>query len=330
MLRVLSFHATTVSPSLQLMPATLTLAHLSDVHLAPLPRLTMPYWNLKRALGFLNWQRGRIRVHQRGVIDKIVADVRAQSPDHIAVTGDLANLGLPTEYEAARHWLGELGSADRVSVVPGNHDIYSGRLHGASCLDTWGPYMASDAWGRSKCGGENGFPYVRRLGCVALIGLNSAVPTPPFVAAGHLGSDQLASLAGCLDHLRAEGLVRVVMIHHPPLPGQSPKRRALEDAPALKTVLEQHGAELVLHGHNHTDTMVWLPSVTGSVPVCGIASASAGIAHHDEPLARYALYSFAPHETNTQAPNIQRITRGLAVPGGEVVELSRSALMAVA
>jgi 3',5'-cyclic AMP phosphodiesterase CpdA len=33
-----------------------------------------------------------------GVLDRIVADLEAQAPDHIAVTGDLANIGLPQEH----------------------------------------------------------------------------------------------------------------------------------------------------------------------------------------------------------------------------------------
>jgi 3',5'-cyclic AMP phosphodiesterase CpdA len=127
-----------------------TLAHLSDVHLAPIAGFAMRYWNVKRMLGFANWQRGRVRVHLRAVADQIAADVRAQGPSHIAVTGDLANLGLPEEYQQALSWLARLGPPDGVSVVPGNHDIYSGRMRGASCLQDWAAYIASDAWGTDR------------------------------------------------------------------------------------------------------------------------------------------------------------------------------------
>ncbi len=129
------------------MTQTTTLAHISDVHLAPLAGFHPRYWNLKRGLGYLNWHRGRVSVHLRDVADAIAADAVAQKPDHIAVTGDLANIGLPSEYEAALSWLKALGDPGQVSVVPGNHDIYTARLHGASCLERWAPYMASDAWG---------------------------------------------------------------------------------------------------------------------------------------------------------------------------------------
>ena len=102
---------------------TYTIAHLSDVHLSPIVGFYPKYWNVKRALGFANWQRGRSRVHQREVADQLIADAKALRADHIVITGDLVNLGLPKEYEAALQWLNSVGPPDRVTVVPGNHDI---------------------------------------------------------------------------------------------------------------------------------------------------------------------------------------------------------------
>ena len=87
-----------------------TLAHLSDPHLAPLPK---PRWSEligKRVTGYINWQRWRRFIHDRAVLAKIVADLKAQAPDHIAVTGDLANIALPEEFTRGRDWLDRLGS----------------------------------------------------------------------------------------------------------------------------------------------------------------------------------------------------------------------------
>src|SRR3954469_24059486 len=99
-----------------------TLAHLSDPHLAPLP---VPRWRElagKRALGYLNWRRNRHSTQRREVLDALVADMQAQRPDHIAVTGDLINMALPAEFIPARAWLESVGACNTVSVVPGNHD----------------------------------------------------------------------------------------------------------------------------------------------------------------------------------------------------------------
>jgi 3',5'-cyclic AMP phosphodiesterase CpdA len=256
------------------------------------------------------------------VADAIAADALAQKLDHIVVTGDLANIGLPSEYEAALSWLKALGDPAQVSVVPGNHDIYTARLHGASCLERWAPYMTSDAWGAGRAGArDDRFPFVRRVGNAALVGLNSALPTPPFVASGRLGERQLEELSRTLERLGGEDVIRVVLIHHPPLPGQAARLRGLEDADAFERIIDTHGAELVLHGHNHRDMLSWRKWSRGHTPVVGVASGSVGHSHKDEPLARYNIFRLSRDGGEAV---IDMHTRGLKAPGGPIIELSRT------
>ena len=118
----------------------LTLAHLSDVHLAPVVGLGPRHINPKRALGLANWLLKRRKVHLRGAVDALVADLRRQHVDHIIVSGDLVNLGLPGEHAAARSWLEALGPPDRVTVVPGNHDIYC-RLWRDPGVERWRAFL---------------------------------------------------------------------------------------------------------------------------------------------------------------------------------------------
>lgn len=308
------------------MSDSLTLAHISDLHL-PLPRGFAPrHWNVKRGLGYLNWHRGRRFVHTRETVDTLVADMAAHAPQHIAVTGDLVNIGLPVEYEAARAWLEQLGPPDAITVVPGNHDIYV-HLRRDPGVARWAAYMADDAYG-ARLGidkVEGGFPFVRRLGGVALIGLNSAVPTRPFVAAGRLGKPQLAAAAEALRAAGAEGLARVVLIHHPPCGGMAPQLRGLVDAAELEAVLSREGAELVLHGHNHRDAVAWIDAADGCrIPIVGICSGSASRRHHSEPLARYNLFHIRRRDNGRIG--IGMTARGLAASGGPVIELERSEL----
>jgi len=301
------------------MTDTITLAQLSDVHLAPLRGLALRHLNVKRGLGYLNWQRGRRHVHRRDALDLVVADLKAQRPDHIAVTGDLINLGLPAEFEAARAWLEGLGPPNKVTVIPGNHDIYT-HLAGDPGVERWDAYMRTDAWGAKLGAGNERFPFVRRIGPAVLIALNSAVPTPPFVAAGELGDRQIATLAEILARAEREKLVRVVLIHHPPLVGQAPPRRALRDAAALERVLADRGAELVLHGHNHRDSHIDFAWARGHIPVIGLASASAGRAHGQEPLGRYNLVRIARADG---ALHVEVTTRGLDASGRGAEQIER-------
>ncbi len=302
----------------------LTLVHLSDPHLPTKGGLSLRHLTLKRTLGYLNWQCRRKDVFSGALVDRLIADIKEHAPDHIAVTGDIVNLGLPSELEAAAGWLRALGSRSDVSVVPGNHDTYV-RLHRDSGVARWREYMLSDAFGDQIlgeiAGRADGFPFVRNLGQVALIGLNSAVPTPPFVAAGALGEAQIARLPFILQKLEKLGVVRVVLIHHPPLARQTSRRRGLRDADALEGVLKQSGAELVLHGHNHTNSLTWLEGRSGRIPILGIASAGmATAAEGAGALARYNLIRFLGEDGHRR---IEVVGRGLAAPNGPIVELDR-------
>src|SRR5471030_1613544 len=123
--------------------AAFTLAHLSDPHLPPLPAARLRDLDNKRALGYLNWRRNRRKFHRRDVLDALVSDIRTQTPDHIAVTGDLVNLSLEAEFAPARAWLESVGTPDRVTVIPGNHDAYV-RATQHRFAETLGNYLDGD------------------------------------------------------------------------------------------------------------------------------------------------------------------------------------------
>lgn len=247
------------------------LAHLSDLHIGPLPQPTARELAGKRITGYLNWRRGRAAHHLAAALDRLIADIAASACDHIAVTGDLINLGLAAEYAPARAILERLGPPDRVSVVPGNHDAYM-RATLPLIPRYWAPWFTGDHEPPPQSLDE-AFPFVRRRGRVALIGVNSGVPKPPFLATGTLGHRQLADLAETLDALREEGLARILMIHHPPFACGWQKQ--LTDHRALASLLRESGAELVLHGHTHIGSAVTLDGPDGPIPVHGVASASA-------------------------------------------------------
>ena len=118
------------------------------------------------------------------------------------------------------------------------------------------------------------FPTLRRRGPVALVGLSSGVPKPPFFATGTLGEAQIAKAEKLLADLGREGVCRVVLIHHPPLTTESRFKR-LTDAAAFQAMVARVGCELVLHGHNHRSEVARIGGPAGPIPVIGVTSASA-------------------------------------------------------
>ncbi|HVZ02152.1 MAG TPA: metallophosphoesterase [Dongiaceae bacterium] len=271
---------------------SLSLAHISDLHIGPLPPPGLRALLGKRVTGYLSWKLKRAAVHRREVLDVLAADLAAQHPDHIAVTGDLVNIALGGEFVQAREFLEKLGPGEDVTVVPGNHDAYVA-VPWARSAGLWSDYMTGCHAGEGETArpprDEKDFPFVRRLGDVALVGVSTAVPTAPFVAAGELGPQQLARLGDMLEGLGNEGLFRVVLIHHPPFAGGAYKRKSLRDAAAFAEVIARRGAELVLHGHMHISSLGRLASPAGPVPVFGVPSASAVAKNHKDP-SRYHIY----------------------------------------
>jgi 3',5'-cyclic AMP phosphodiesterase CpdA len=288
------------------------LAHLSDPHLAPLPRPRLLELLSKRGLGYINWLRKRRSIHRAEVLAALVADLKERHPDHIAVTGDLINLSLTNEFAPARDWLGALGHPHDVTIVPGNHDSYVRQAVG-SAERHWDGFMRGDL-------GES-FPFVRKRGPLALVGLSTSQPTLPLAATGGLHGDQLARLGEVLPKLKREQMFRVVLIHHPPTEGAHHFRR-LTNAGALRDVLRAHGAELVLHGHHHEASLHWLPGPQIRIPVVGVPSASGAPGRHDEP-AGYNLYEI---EGAWGAWRCTMVTRGLR--NGGFGEFGRQPLIA--
>ncbi|MEO1723905.1 MAG: metallophosphoesterase [Pseudomonadota bacterium] len=264
-----------------------TLAHLSDPHLgpeAPSPGSAPgnapdppPRMTLKQRLALRNWRRRRRHILQADIAHLTARDIAAAAPDHVVMTGDIANVGLPAEFNAAIPWLETLcGSIDRemhnISIVPGNHDA-----------------LARGCWeaGAARLGlATQSYPWCRRVGPVALIGLSTAVPTLPLLATGRLGAQQIDAAAEILTATAVEGLCRIVLIHHPP--GETTKwRRSLTDRHALKNALSTAGAEVVLYGHNHRSEEVRIGS-TGILAL-GVPAASAATGTATEPAGWHAI-----------------------------------------
>ena len=258
-----------------------TLAHLSDPHLPPLPAARWRDLAGKRALGHLNWTRNRHKYHRRDVLDALVADMQAQRPDHIAVTGDLVNLALEAEFAPAKAWLEGVGPSEHVSVIPGNHDAYV-RATRHRFVSHFGDYLRGDTEA------DDPFPFLRRRGPLALIGVSSAVPTLPLMATGTLGGAQLRALDRQLAQLSADDAFRVLLVHHPLHSNARIKR--LTDSKQLRTVLKARGVDLILHGHDHVHSTMWIEGVDKQIPAVGVPSASA-LAHRHYPAAAYNLFT---------------------------------------
>jgi 3',5'-cyclic AMP phosphodiesterase CpdA len=239
------------------------------------------------------------------------------------VTGDLTHISLPAEFVAARAQLERLGDPEQVFLIPGNHDCYVpvAPEHG---WDRWAAYLRGlepGAFERAlatttsagaaavatttvgtlaaaltsppaadRAPRHADYPTLRLHGRAALIGLCSSIPTPVFRAGGLLGPVQLARLRTLLVGLGERGFFRILMIHHPVHPHGEPERRALWDGQALRDLLAEVGAELVLHGHKHRRRVHLLDGPGRPIPAIGVPSTSEVGSRPDRP-AQYHVFT---------------------------------------
>jgi 3',5'-cyclic AMP phosphodiesterase CpdA len=295
------------------------LAHLSDPHLGPLPAARPIELLSKRVSGYLSWHLNRRRIHRMEALQLVLEDIKSHQPDHVALTGDLINISLPGEYENASQWLKQLGASDWITLVPGNHDAYIARAWKEG-IRAWSEYYAGDK--RPDDAPDDGrlspFPFVRFRRNVAIIGVSTAQPTAIGVAAGWLGAEQIEAVRIILAETRHRGFFRILLIHHPPVPGLCPRRKSLLDADRLAPVLAAEGAELVLFGHNHRHHHVEVSSKFGPIHLFGVPSASLG--PDQGQAAGWNLYNVRRHEGSW----ITDVTvRSLDVGAGSMVTLDQ-------
>lgn len=269
----------------------LRFVHCSDIHLLDLTGVGVRRFLNKRLTGGLNLAIRRGRKHDGTLFDRIVERSKALGAERLVITGDLTNLALESEFDHVRERLDTAGLP--VTVIPGNHDAYT---RGSARARRFEEYLAHHMEGERAAGTL--YPFVQRHGDVALVGLSTAIPSLPFYAVGEVGDAQLRELDRVLEQLGEEGLARVVLIHHPPVPGHSHDRHDLLDLDGFGRVIAQRGAELVLHGHEHTKLEGELEGPRGRrVPVHGISSGTArsqSAGHR----AAFSLYEVAPGQVD--------------------------------
>ena len=237
--------------------------------------------------------------------------MKQQMPDHVAVTGDLVNVSLDVEFAAAALWLDTVGTPKDVTLVPGNHDAYIRRASGWAAQH-WGEFSVVTTMRHFRSSPAR----AGRADRADDLAADRAVHGDR-----RLGGEQLAKLAEILVALGREPLFRVALILSAD-PNKRHYMKRLIDGPMFRALLKEHGAELVLHGHNHEQQLMSIDGPQGRIPAVGVPSASAIVSTHDEPAA-YNLYSV---DGGPGAWQCEMTVRGLAL-GARITKLKRERLI---
>jgi 3',5'-cyclic AMP phosphodiesterase CpdA len=190
----------------------------------------------------------------------VVQSARDQGAHHVILTGDVANLGATSELREAKMVLDAYGYAgDRLTVVPGNHDVVN--------------FRGVAEFRRMMC--DHDWPYLARISDdVVVVAIDStahgaALDWRDMLSMNARGVFASADVARA-DALLAsvpEGTLKILCFHHHPvdLPpdgyveefaGRLDRRLAgkAERSGALLDVAHHRGVGLILFGHRHRPT----------------------------------------------------------------------------
>lgn len=181
--------------------------------------------------------------HHEQLAAGLMADLTAQAPDLVIVSGDFTQLGSKTEFRAARAFLDTLQTP--VFAVPGNHDVPARNL-ARRLLNPYGLY-------RRYISAE--LEPTLDLGEIVVAGLKTSRRLRAELnwAHGSLSRSQLSRLEDRFAKTSPTAL-RIVVAHHPLMQPEGdvlkPMRLVHRADLALRT-FERLGVRLVLSGHFH-------------------------------------------------------------------------------
>jgi 3',5'-cyclic AMP phosphodiesterase CpdA len=275
------------------------IAHFSDLHVLALEGVSRTRFLNKRFTGWVNLRVKRQLKHRPAYVRAIAREITRAKVDHVIITGDLTNLALEQEFEATKQLLEDdlHLDAEHVTVVPGNHDLYTrGALRTQRFTTFFKHYMDSDLPELAAEIELGRFPVVKLRGKLAIIGLTSAVPRLPLVASGRLGRPQLEALERILAHDEVKKRTAIIALHHPVHNPRSRLKTMIEglvDAKGLIRAVDGLATGMILHGHLHHRVQRPLSTRAGTVLAVGATSAS--LDHIDDhKMAGFNLYDFEP------------------------------------
>lgn len=262
---------------------------------------------------------------------ELLKDIKSKNCDHLVITGDLVDNPQIQDYQYLREILShfELLDNTRLSVIPGNHDIFGGAPTGKNfftfpsiCKDTM--YKENEEYFidafRESFPEKSSFPYLKILGNTAVIGINSVDKWSKDKnvegSNGKVSKRAFNDLKDILTSVETKGKYKIILIHHyfndlendEGYPLHNLWIRSIDwkmkmyGKKKLTDLFKKHKVNLVLHGHSHINQIYNIKGVT-------YLNSSASIAPiTDDNVRKYNIISIPEEEVNGESISIETIT----------------------
>jgi 3',5'-cyclic-AMP phosphodiesterase len=252
------------------------IAHLSDVHMLD-ARPSGARSGYSMGHRFLSFGRALDAVGRRRKLVHALSAARRVGADHVVISGDLTEIGAPGEFECLAETLHESGiTPERVTLVPGNHDLYTSPDAWTRALE--GPLSAFEPTSATSPG------KIVECAGVRFMPLDVARYQPVTRSAGWIEDAAIDALQRRAADPGLADRPLVVVQHHPPFVRATQAWQwidGLVGAARLMSLLEAFRNLFVLHGHLH--------SAVNRVLSCGVArvlGATATVDDTDAPRVR--------------------------------------------
>lgn len=222
--------------------------HFSDIHTGGYIRSLGAFFD-KRIIGTLNYKLRRKRHINWTYLNKALEVIKKEKPDYVINTGDLTSVSEKSEFQEALERLKPITKDKSIEFlnVPGNHDFYikskQARLNRTSTYNELN---------RHKFSLEELPLKIETEKCTFIL-IDESRPNRGTNSSGFLKPEDFQKIEKWLTE---SGPKPVILVGHYPLKNKLgdplPKRRALENAELLTSLLEKGKISINLCGHIHS------------------------------------------------------------------------------
>jgi 3',5'-cyclic AMP phosphodiesterase CpdA len=222
------------------------IVHLSDAHmLDPRPSRTRSGWSMR--VRFLSFGRPLDAEARQRKLGRSLQTARRIGAHHVVLSGDLTEIGTPGEFETLAECLHDSGiPPERITLVPGNHDLYTSP-------DAWRWALAGPlaAFARTSAG-EPG--KMLDVGGATLMPIDATFHQPVTRSAGVVAPAVLEAIERRARDSALAQQPLILVQHHPPFVRKTRTWHwvdGLIGARRMMDLLEKFRHLFVLHGHLH-------------------------------------------------------------------------------
>ena len=219
-------------------------------------------------------------------VNYLLKQISENKVDHLIITGDITDNASEKDFEIFRRMLVKYGfiNGDRLSIIPGNHDIFGGvqkaediftfpekcdKINYDKRVNNFLSYFPEAFSNCQYLSSKSFFPFTKKIDSTLIVGLNSIAQysklSNPFGSNGEIDATQFGELFDILKTTEKDVKYKIILIHHhfnklkneasstfgSIWSGIEKQTMKLKGKRRLFNLFREFNIDIVLHGHVH-------------------------------------------------------------------------------